>query len=182
MFGMPNGEHAMKPLIMLVALSLCVAAARADPVCNYADANGNLLCTVHAVGTGWKELGGVDETATEPAAGHVQDPGKVPQAHPTSYRCYVENALRRKSCVDGAAVVVNGNLRAAELLTGRPERVRASGVDLIVDCGTGLSSLRSRDRTPGSPEASVSIEAQRVLSAEICALQARIVDPRLTAN
>jgi hypothetical protein len=120
---------------------------------------------------------------TEPKPLYPQDPGKVNERvleQDARFRCFVENEARRKSCIDGTRIWFNDGVRASELWVGRPERVRATGVYLVVDCKTTRASLRNGDGAPLTrEELSISPEASRALSKEVCTLPATLKNQRL---
>ena len=154
----------MRAGIIVFAVAMASAAAQADVTCGIADADGNMHHSILGAEPGGRQLDCADEAAVEPPPGYAQDPGKVLRAdteRSAGYKCVLENELRRKTCIDGAAVRMNVDLRASELLVGRPERVRATGIDLVVDCRTARSALRSRDGTPFTGELPVSADASK---------------------
>lgn len=175
----------MKSGILVFALVIASTEAQAGVLCKYADADGNIYYSSLGAEPGWRRLDCADEAAVEPVPGYAEDPGKILRGNTersAGYSCVLENELRRKTCIDGAAVRVNVDLRASQLLVGRPERVRATGIDLVVDCRTARSSLRGRDGMRFTGELPVSADASKALSAEICVQKATIPDPRLVAN
>jgi hypothetical protein len=119
----------------------------------------------------------------EPKPLHPQDPGKVPERvleQDARYRCFHENEARRTTCIDGTRIAFNDRIRAAEVLIGRPERVRATGIYLVVDCETTRAALRSADGAPLTGEGlTISPEASRALSKEVCTLPATLRNQRL---
>jgi hypothetical protein len=129
-----------------------------------------LLIAVVALSLAHPSVGAVEE----PEPLYPGDPGKLTERaaeQDARYRCFHENDARRTTCIDGTLIAFNGSIRAAELLIGRPERVRATGVYLVVDCKTARSALRNGVGTPlVVKETTVSAETSRALAQEICAL------------
>ena len=172
----------MKAGLAVFVLAMSGPPAQADVFCKHVDSDGTRRCGNVSAEAGGPKLNYAAEVAIEPAPGYPNDPGKSLREdteRSRGYRCVVENELRRKTCIDGAAIRANGDLRAAELLIGRPERVRATGIDLVVDCRVARSTLRRRDGAPFTGELPVTPHASKLLSAALCSEKATIPDPHL---
>jgi hypothetical protein len=147
----------------------------ASPTDDSTELNVHTLCTaIAALALALAQTSVEAAEGTEPKPLYPQDPGKVPERvleQDARFKCFLENEARRKSCIDGTRIWFNDGLRSSELWVGRPERVRATGVYLVVDCKTTRTALRNRDGAPLTGEGlTISPEASRALSKEVCTL------------
>ncbi len=118
----------------------------------------------------------------EPTPVYPEDPHRMLKRsideNPT-YKCHVVDGTRKLACIDTARVRSNGALRASELLAGRPERVRGTGLSLLVDCRRMLVVLHDRHGAQFSGESPAPADALKALSAKLCASSSTMPDPTL---
>jgi hypothetical protein len=124
----------------------------------------------------------VSKDAGEPMAVFPEDPHMMLKRsidkHP-SYRCYLHHGTRNVTCVDSARVRSNGELRASELLAGRTERIRETGITLVVECTTMREVMTDRNGAPVSTPSWHSAEALRALGVQLCTAAGTVGDSTL---
>ena len=154
------------------ALALAFPATPvAGEVCKYVDAGGNLHYSTLAPEPGWTRLACADENDIEPAPGYPQDPHKAPVGGKdglVGYRCRLAPGAGEMACIDKGQVAIEGDTRRAELFAGRPNRVRATGTDLVVDCATGVVTVRRRDGGQATAHPAAPMDVARALGREMC--------------
>lgn len=93
--------------------------------------------------------------------------------------CYEAPGTRSMTCIDQAAVRVNGDVRASPLFTGGPNGVRKTSQTFVVDCKLGVSTLQDRNGVNFAGDLTSTTPLSRALSQWTCEAKQPKKDPKL---
>ena len=93
--------------------------------------------------------------------------------------CYETPGSRVTTCIDEAAVRVNGDVRASPIYQGGPKGVRKTSQVFVVDCKAGVATIQDRTGVNSSGDSTNATAASRSLSQWLCEAKAPKKDPTL---
>lgn len=93
--------------------------------------------------------------------------------------CYEAPGGREMTCIDAAAVTINGNVRAAPMYSGGPKGVTKASSIMLVDCDRQVMTLQDRRGVNFAGGDVASSRVSRALGAWICAAPTPKRDPKL---
>lgn len=93
--------------------------------------------------------------------------------------CYEAPGSRSTTCIDEAAVTVNGDVRASPLYLGGPNGARKTSQTIVVDCKAGLATIQDRSGVNSAGAGTSATPASRALSRWVCEAKAPKKDPKL---
>lgn len=93
--------------------------------------------------------------------------------------CYEAPGSRTTTCIDEAAVRVNGDVRASPIYQGGPNGVKKTSQTFVVDCKAGVATIQDRTGVNYAGAGTTATAASRSLSRWLCEAKAPKKDPKL---
>lgn len=84
--------------------------------------------------------------------------------------CYEAPGTLNYTCIDPAAVRVNGEVRSSPLYMGGPKDVRKTSNSIVTNCARGVSTLQDRNGSNFGGEYNSATPALKALSSWLCAI------------
>lgn len=97
----------------------------------------------------------------------------------TFTHCYTEPATNKATCIDDAAVVANGDIRAAPIWQGGPKGVSKTPYFLVSDCKKRISTLQDKQGVNFAGGRNNTTPAIESLAGSLCTITPSRKDPAL---
>lgn len=93
--------------------------------------------------------------------------------------CHTDDGTNKVTCIDEAAVAVNGDLRSSPIYSGGPKGVSKTPYFIVTDCAKGISTLQDARGVNFAGGTNTQTPAMRTLSDALCSVRPARKDSKL---